>query len=346
MAALPIILNILKITGIVLASILGFVLILLILVLFVPVRYRIRFTRTGVEGDEPVIAGGYVSWLLHLLHVSLAYPAEYLVTVRVFGIPVFRKSLDKKDSPDQDQEKPDATEPAKPEETEAGDDVDSPPASQAEEEFLSQEDLSGADTGETAEPDEPVDEFDDESDDESDEGTDEGDDEGSKESIFSRISGFIHNIQCTIEGFCSKIKEIANNVHYYHNLLTSELFERTFARCKKKVIRLLKSILPRKGDIRLEMGFDDPYTTGEVLAIAGILYPVIGEYVHIYGNFDESVIRGGGYVKGRIYLIMVVMLGLYYLTDRDLKKTIRLFKKEPVKKKNHRSGRRSNGRDQ
>ena len=112
------------------------------------------------------------------------------------------------------------------------------------------------------------------------------------------------------------------------------------------MIRLLKSILPRKGDIRLEMGFDDPYTTGEVLAIAGILYPVIGEYVHIYGNFDESVIRGGGYVKGRIYLVMVVMLGLYYLTDRDLKKTIRLFKKEPVKKKNHRSGRRSNGRDQ
>ncbi len=324
MAALPIILNILKITGIVLASILGFVLILLILVLFVPVRYRIRFTRTGIEGDEPVIAGGYVSWLLHLLHVSLAYPAEYLVTVRVFGIPVFRKSLDKKDSPDQDQEKPDDTEPAKPEETEAGDNVDSPPASQAEEEFLSQEDL----------PDDGFEESDEES------------DEENKGSIFSRIADLIHNIQCTIDGFCSKIKEIADNVHYYHNLLTSELFERTFARCKKKVIRLLKSILPRKGDIRLEMGFDDPYTTGEVLAIAGILYPVIGEYVHIYGNFDESVIRGGGYVKGRIYLIMVVMLGLYYLTDRDLKKTIRLFKKEPVKKKNHRSGRRSNGRDQ
>lgn len=336
MAALPIILNILKITGIVLASILGFVLILLILVLFVPVRYKVKFTRTGVEGDEPVIAGGYVSWLLHLLHVSLAYPAEYLVTVRVFGIPVFRKSLEKKE--------------AGPEDTIAAEETGTPPASQAEEEFLSQEDLSGADTGDNVEPDEPGDEFDDESDDEfddeSDEGTDEVDDEGSKESIFSRISGFIHNIQCTIEGFCSKIKEIANNVHYYYNLLTSELFERTFARCKKKVIRLLKSILPRKGDIRLEMGFDDPYTTGEVLAIAGILYPVIGEYVHIYGNFDESVIRGGGYVKGRIYLVMVVMLGLYYLTDRDLKKTIRLFKKEPVKKKNHRSGRRSNGRDQ
>ncbi len=324
MAALPIILNILKITGIVLASILGFVLILLILVLFVPVRYRIRFTRTGIEGDEPVIAGGYVSWLLHLLHVSLAYPAEYLVTVRVFGIPVFRKSLDKKDSPDQDQEKPDDTEPAKPEETEAGDNVDSPPASQAEEEFLSQEDL----------PDDGFEESDEES------------DEENKGSIFSRIADLIHNIQCTIDGFCSKIKEIADNIHYYHNILTSELFERTFARCKKKVIRLLKSILPRKWDIRLEMGFDDPYTTGEVLAIAGILYPVIGEYVHIYGNFDESVIRGGGYVKGRIYLIMVVMLGLYYLTYRDLKKTIRLFKKEPVKKKNHRSGRRSNGRDQ
>lgn len=351
MAALPIILNILKITGIVLASVLGFVLIVVLLVLFVPIRYKARFVRTGVEGDDPVNAGGYVSWLLHLVHVSLAYPAEYVVTVRIFGIPIIRKSLNQDKDKDQGQDgagdsgEPE-TENEDPAQGTSEENADTLPASQAEEEFLTHDDETDDMSGDTDEADgDTGGGSGEDSDEDSDDDVSDEDDEP-KASIFSRIADLINKIKYTISNIHDKIIEIANNIHYYHNLLTSELFERTFAKCKKKVLRLLKSILPRKGDIRLEMGFDDPYTTGEVLAIAGILYPLIGEYVHIYGNFDESVIRGGGYFKGRIYLITVAMLGLFYLTDRDLKKTIRLLKKEPVKKKNHRSGRRSNGRDQ
>ncbi len=340
MAALPIILNILKISGIVLACILGFVILLLLMVLFIPVRYRLSFVRTGVEGDDPVDARGYVSWLLHIVHVSLAYPAENIVIIRVFGIPVKRISLgDKKSDDSKDEEQGTETGTVINDVDTASDAETAEISSPAEEEFLSH-DAQSDDIGEDLQDSEITDENSD-------------NDDVSDRSIFSRIKAFVHKIQCTIRDFCDKIKKIADDtcnkaeeardklesirrdIHYYHNILTSELFERTFEKCRKKIIKLLKSILPRKGDIRLEVGFDDPYTTGEALAIAGILYPLIGKYVHIYGNFDESVIRGGGYLKGRIYVITIVKLGLFYLTDRDLKRTIKLLKKEPVKKAKH-----------
>ncbi|GEM_PF-1221239 len=340
MAALPIILNILKITGIVLACILGFVILLLLMVLFIPVRYRLSFVRTGVEGDDPVNARGYVSWLLHIVHVSLAYPAENIVIIRVFGIPVKRISLGDKKSDDPNDEEQGTETGAVINDVDTASDAETAEiSSPAEEEFLSH-DAQSDDIGEDLQDSEITDEKSD-------------NDDVSDRSIFSRIKVFVHKIRCTLRDFCDKIKKIADDtynkaeeardklesirrdIHYYHNILTSELFERTFEKCRKRIIKLLKSILPRKGDIRLEVGFDDPYTTGEVLAIAGILYPLIGKYVHICGNFDESVIRGGGYLKGRIYVITIAKLGLFYLTDRDLKRTIKLLKKEPVKKAKH-----------
>ena len=69
------------------------------------------------------------------------------------------------------------------------------------------------------------------------------------------------------------------------------------------------------------------------MAIAGVLYPVWGQYVHITGNFEEVIIRGAGKIKGRIFVFTFVKLLIWYLTDRDLKKLIRLFKKEPPKGK-------------
>lgn len=348
MAALPIILNILKVTGIVLASILGLVILILLLVLFVPVRYKLSFVRTGEEGDEPIEARGYASWLLHILHVSLAYPAESVVTIRIFGIPIRHRSADEEKEKNKETRKKAKEETEKIEghkfgdNKESGDSGDNP--SSEEDEFLSHdedddEDVASFDSDEAASEDDP------------------------HKTIFSRISDQIHKIQYTISDFCAKIKKIADDlcdktistrdklesiskdIHYYHKILTSELFERTFEKCKRRVIKLLKSVLPRKGDIRLEVGFDDPYTTGEVLAVSSILYPLTGRFLHVYGNFEEAVIRGGGYLKGRIYIFTLAKLFIFYLVDQDLKKTIKLFKKEPINKK-RKSGRRSDGGDQ
>lgn len=358
MAALAIILKILKIIGIVLLCVIGLVLLNIILVLFVPIRYKAQFVRTGEEGDDPVNAKGYVSWLLHIVHVSLAYPAEAYATIRIFGIPVARIPQDEETIRKKAEKQKKKEEAARKKAEASGEQSAGIEASGEQSAGI---EAFSADEG--PELDDSSDFFE-HTDQEIEDGAeslseqDEDAAEDERKSIFSRFKGFIHKIKCTIRNICDIIKKIADDlcdktksaeeklqsikkdIDYYHKILTSELFERTFEKCKKKILKLFRSILPRKGDIKLEVGFDDPYTTGEILAIAAILQPVTGRFLHVYGNFDESIIRGGGYFKGRIYIIEVVKIVLYYLINRDLKTLIKLFKKEPVKKKGRRTDRR------
>ena len=331
-----VILNILKIIGIVLACVVGFVLLLVILVLFVPVRYKVGFVRTGLDTDPPVDAQGYAGWLLHILHVSAYFPDHkgYNLIVRVFGIPVYKKSFTAKDKQDmEDAQKKALNKQAKKqidkiESVKDTEDAESDPAN-------AQEDL-------TAEQNEDQSKY--QTSDQIEDQTADNVSEEQNKSIFSRIRDFLNKIAYTIRTTCDKIKNslenfadkteaIKKDIHYYHTILTSDLFEREFEKIRKKLLKLLKELRPNKCDIRIEAGFDDPYTTGEVLAIAGALYPVLGQYVHVTGNFEEVIIRGAGKIKGRIFIFSFVKLVIWYFTDKDLKKLIRLFKKEPPKGK-------------
>ena len=92
---LHILLLILKIIGIFLAALLGIVALVLIGVLFVPVRYHIE--AEGKLGNEnPVHVGVKVSWLLHIVNVAFAYPEAVCVRVKIFCFTLFDSSKIKK----------------------------------------------------------------------------------------------------------------------------------------------------------------------------------------------------------------------------------------------------------
>ena len=80
---ISVLLTLLKIIGIVLLSLLGLFLVLLLIVLFVPVRYRIK----GYYKDE-FVCHGKITWLLHLVSVSIDYDKEAATAIRIFGIDI------------------------------------------------------------------------------------------------------------------------------------------------------------------------------------------------------------------------------------------------------------------
>ena len=82
---LPIILFILKLLGILVLILLGLVLGVLLLILFVPVRYRI-------EGSyyERLKGKVRVTWLLHIVSVTAAYEDEFSILIRLFGFRLFK----------------------------------------------------------------------------------------------------------------------------------------------------------------------------------------------------------------------------------------------------------------
>lgn len=85
LTAVWMVLGALRIGGLVLLGILGLLFLVLLLVLFVPVRYRIQGSFYG----EPKGWAG-VSWLCRVLCVKAVYENRLIVTARILGFRVFR----------------------------------------------------------------------------------------------------------------------------------------------------------------------------------------------------------------------------------------------------------------
>ena len=90
-AFLVILLMILKVTGIVLLCIIGLVLFVLLIVLFVPIRYK----ADGFYKDSDYNVKAKASWLLHVVTVSFDLKASKEPVIKVFGIKL--KGKKKKD---------------------------------------------------------------------------------------------------------------------------------------------------------------------------------------------------------------------------------------------------------
>ena len=87
---LHVILFILKLLGILILILLGLIILAVLLVLFVPVRYR-------GEGSyfEKVKGNMKISWLLHILSVTVRYEEEVVIVIRLFGFQIMRpKKMD------------------------------------------------------------------------------------------------------------------------------------------------------------------------------------------------------------------------------------------------------------
>lgn len=347
-----ILLTILKILGISLSVILGILVVLLLLVLFVPVRYRFSGSRRA-EGEGPFSFQVKVTWLLHLINVAFSYPDAPYLKVRIACMTLFRsdKTSARKDGGDapspKEKRRKDKTGKAPKEQTQHGSEGlpdkeikersarkegDSLPKAETEEKksFHSKEDCKPQSADRS--PKEP--ELEAEEKPEPDCGAGEEDD-AAKTGFFKKLIEFtgklkaaFKNIRYTIAKICDKIKHIVNNIQYYTEIIRSETFGRAFKVCSGQVFSLLKHILPGKVEGSLHIGTGDPASTGQVLAVYGMLYPFIGNHIDIQPDFEQQIIEGELLIKGRITVCKALKTAWIIYFNKDLRRLIKLFKRE------------------
>lgn len=102
---LHILLLILKIIGIVLGALLGIILLGIVLVLFVPVRYRAEVMRTESGDSPPVVVRAKAGWLLHIVNIRVDYPADVWLRVRILFFTIFK--MPKQEKEKAEKKKPD-----------------------------------------------------------------------------------------------------------------------------------------------------------------------------------------------------------------------------------------------
>jgi len=311
---LHILLCILKWIGIILLSILALVLLVLLAVLFVPLRYKVK----GSYEEKPD-AAVTVSWLLHLIHVKVRYADALFWQVRIFGIPFLDSRREKK------QKEPEASEAS--EANEASETVpDGVTEVVGEENAPSAEvtDIKAEATGITDET-ETADEA-------------ETPDEPERKGIFSKLAEFLRalfrtigqvfrKIRYTIHNICDKIRNVRENIGYYHSVLTSEEGHATLALVKRELGNLFKHIAPRKFKLDLRFGFDDPATTGQVMGIAGMLYPLWNYDITLRPDFEQKVMAGKVYIRGRIRVFTLIRIAWRVYFNKNLKKVLAKLKK-------------------
>lgn len=348
---LHILLLILKIIGILILCLLGALLLGIACMLFVPVRYRIEAVRKEGEGEPPVVLRVKVTWLLHFVNLIVRFDGSLFLRARIMVITLFR--LPKKENRAKEdkgaaesgkkQEKA-AKNRAKMHEGElvAAEDnrVKEGVTQTLPRETTSQTDTVQAQTTETPEgrPNESIENRLDESTEESADTTAEKPSFMDKlralreilRGIFAKIKGLFENIQYTIQKFCDKIKSASDTIEYYRGVIEGEAFQRSFALCKDELLRIFKSLKPQKFQAKLAVGMDDPATTGEILAICGMLYPWIGGHVDVAGDFERKRLEGHVLVKGRIRFFTFLRVAVKIYFNRDIRKLYKLLKKEAV----------------
>lgn len=296
---MSIFLLILKIIGIVLLSIIGLVLFLLLLALFVPIRYKVT-----ADYDEKLLAEVRVSYLLHIVSFLLRFNGEALDnTLRICGIKLSGKEKRKKQNKNNNKK------------------TDSDEEAENNVEYT----LEGFDEDDFKIEDPQTETYYYSSMDEQEET--EGFFAKLKEYL-SFVFDFIKNIKDKTCNFITKLKKIKDNIVYYIDLISSEHTKKTLKYALDIILKILKAIKPRKFKGSVRFGFEDPETCGKVLSILAILYPFIENVISITPEFDEQILQGNLFMKGRIFIITLLIQGWKLYFNKDIRKVVKEFQRE------------------
>ncbi len=296
---MEIVLLILKIIGITLLALLGLVLLLIVLLLFFPISYGIRASY-----DEAINARVKAHWLFHFISVTLDYGEGVKKCVlRILGIPVtdFLNPKPKKERRKKDVNKAVVKEETSPDKEVTLEDFEGIPVDMDEDELEIQENVP--DVKEPASHD-----------------FDESDsmDEEPKLTLWQKIKKTIDTIIQKIKDIKQKGIDIKEKIDRWVGYLSRERTKVAISKVKDHIIKILKHIMPRKWNAYVEMGFDDPATTGKILGYYWMFIGLYGNHFICVPDFEHKVLKANLDAKGRIQLFWFVYVVFQFLFDKDL----------------------------
>ncbi len=310
---LHVLLLILKITGIVIACILGLVILVVTAVLFVPVRYKVN-----ADYHDRFKAQAKVSWL-GILRLMISYDEELDIKAKAFFITVYNNNDE--NSKVSEQKKAKKKKEKKPEENIfSASDKDVEKLTEKEEK--PQIKMAEA-VNETKEDVQNVKEA--VSEDESGNIQNRSFFNKVKDKcfvIYTKIKEIIKLIRDTVKKISGAADRLKEKVSKAKEFVTDEDNKALFHFLVEQLKALIKVIKPRKYRINARIGFEDPATMGKVLAYVSILYGMSGVDLSLEPVFGENVKEGSIFLKGNIRIFTVLVIALRVYRNEQFKKFI------------------------
>ncbi len=157
--------------------------------------------------------------------------------------------------------------------------------------------------------------------------------------IFDKIGEGIERLGEKVVNGLDKLSELAekpeefidkavDTYDYYTHLLGTKGAEKSIDFLKEEVLKILKSLRPRKGKVYIDFASTDPEKTAKIYELYGCLLGILPKKSKVYIDFDEDRLYFDITINGNIYLGYVVIHGLKILFNKRLKKFIKLLKRE------------------
>lgn len=333
---LSIIFLILKILGILLLILLLLILFFAVVVLFVPVRYRLTASRYEKLKGELL-----VSWLLRGISLRVFYDGRALARGKVLWFRLFEKQLwpfEEEEAERPESEQPEAGETEEPDGL-GKKKAEHPPLPQEEEgkeeefeERLRATELSPSEGREKEEPDpalsgpsnlgirlllgrlkETVKRF--------------------IRKLIGKISGFFRNFHQSVKRLPKIWTEIKNKLadgrksfERMREILTNEENREVFRLLVSRGKKLFRHVRPKKIKGKLQFGFSDPYRTGQVLTAVSPFYGLYAKELELIPDFEHEVLKGEISVKGRIRMGVVLWTGIRLFLNKNFRRLLKRFR--------------------
>ena len=145
----------------------------------------------------------------------------------------------------------------------------------------------------------------------------------------SGIAAKLEGLKAKGEQICKTVTEKKEMVDRYVDFATQEHTKRAAKYVGKKLVKILRSIRPRKCKGYVKYGLRDPKTMGKICGYSGMLYPVYYKAIDVQPVFgaDHTIIDGEIEIKGRIILMAVVARAVPILFKKDCRRVWKDFKK-------------------
>ena len=324
---LHVLLLILKITGIVIACILGLVILVVAAVLFVPVRYK-----ADADYHGKFKAYAKMSWL-GILRVFVSYDEELAIKAKALFITIYSNEQKKEKISKHRTSKKKKTKHSEENIFSVNDDEakklteneEKPQIKMAEAVSDTKEDTQAVknnveDIKESAESlKEAV------SKDESKMTQNKSFFDKVKDkcfAIYTKIKEIIKLIKDTVKKVSGAADRLKEKVSKAKEFVTDEDNKALFHFLVEQLKALVKIIRPKKYRINARVGFEDPATMGKVLAYVSILYGISGVDLSLEPVFGEDVKEGSIFLKGSIQVFPVLVIALRLYRNEQFKKFI------------------------
>jgi hypothetical protein len=295
---------ILKIIGLILAVLLGMLLLFCILALTVPVRYLVDAKKETEETFVKI----RVSWLLRMLTVTFEYNGEESdIKIRLLGIRLLK--LDTKQESDEADELTEILKNKKPSKSKEPPKTDKEPVSikKSEESPKTTVSSKSETTSKTMSFPKPSD----------------SKKPKAKKKWKNKLSRMWTSFQKRWKEFKKAYKEAKERIKWFFHFINNKENKAVWKAVKKEIIRLLKHIKPKTIRAKIKFGLEDPCNTGLALGLTSLIYAYLDGFFQVEPDFENKVFEGFIYAKGRIYLLVVLMMGIRLYRNRSVRRMVK-----------------------